>query len=368
MTRVKRSVHARKKRRATLKLAKGYRGDASRHYRTAKEAVLKADQYRYRDRRNRKRDFRRLWITRINAAARQNGHVLLAVHARPADRRRRARPQDPRRHGRARRRHLPTFCRARPRGVGRPEATSRTTTPPRAPLHWPAPFFIPVTITSPDNQKLKEIRKLLPAATAGASARGASSPRARTCWRRPTPRAGLPVRPLRAAGGDVAGLEVEPAAGRCLDLGSGTRALAVYEELGTAPDRATVRLSAWGRRPRGNVGTVLRGASLRRRLGRARPGPPTPTAPRRCGRAWARCSRSRSRAASVDELPGGGWPSSRTRASRCGAWRAGDAAHRRRARRACRPRSSQVRPRGTDPHRPSSLNAARWRPRSPSTR
>ena len=72
MTRVKRSIHARKKRRATLQMAKGYRGDASRHYRTAKEAVLKADQYRYRDRRNRKRDFRRLWITRINAAARQN--------------------------------------------------------------------------------------------------------------------------------------------------------------------------------------------------------------------------------------------------------------------------------------------------------
>ena len=72
MTRVKRGVHARKKRRATLALAKGYRGDASRHYRVAKEAVLKADQYRYRDRRNRKRDFRRLWITRINAAARQH--------------------------------------------------------------------------------------------------------------------------------------------------------------------------------------------------------------------------------------------------------------------------------------------------------
>ena len=73
MTRVKRSVHARKKRRATLKMAKGFRGDASRHYRTAKEAVLKADQYRYRDRRNRKRDFRRLWITRIHAGARQHG-------------------------------------------------------------------------------------------------------------------------------------------------------------------------------------------------------------------------------------------------------------------------------------------------------
>ena len=73
MTRVKRSIHARKKRRKTLELAKGYRGDASRHYKTAKEAVLKADQYRYRDRRNRKRDFRRLWITRINAAARAEG-------------------------------------------------------------------------------------------------------------------------------------------------------------------------------------------------------------------------------------------------------------------------------------------------------
>jgi large subunit ribosomal protein L20 len=73
MTRVKRSVNARKKRRATLELAKGYRGEAHSNYKRAKEAVLKADQYRYRDRRNRKRDFRRLWITRINAAARING-------------------------------------------------------------------------------------------------------------------------------------------------------------------------------------------------------------------------------------------------------------------------------------------------------
>ncbi|HXE46429.1 MAG TPA: 50S ribosomal protein L20 [Conexibacter sp.] len=72
MTRVKRSVHARKKRRATLELTRGFRGEANHNYRRAKEALLKADQYRYRDRRNRKRDFRRLWITRINAAARQN--------------------------------------------------------------------------------------------------------------------------------------------------------------------------------------------------------------------------------------------------------------------------------------------------------
>ncbi|MDX6699210.1 MAG: large subunit ribosomal protein [Solirubrobacteraceae bacterium] len=73
MTRVKRSVHARKKRRATLARTKGFRGEAHTSYKRAKEALLKADSYAYRDRRNRKRDFRRLWITRINAAARQEG-------------------------------------------------------------------------------------------------------------------------------------------------------------------------------------------------------------------------------------------------------------------------------------------------------
>ena len=73
MTRVKRSVHARKKRRATIERAKGYRGEAHSNYKRAKEAVMKAEAYQYRDRRNRKRDFRRLWVTRINAAARANG-------------------------------------------------------------------------------------------------------------------------------------------------------------------------------------------------------------------------------------------------------------------------------------------------------
>ncbi len=73
MSRVKRSVNARKKRRATLERTKGYRGQAKSSYKRAKEALLKADSYAYRDRRNRKRDFRRLWITRINAAARQEG-------------------------------------------------------------------------------------------------------------------------------------------------------------------------------------------------------------------------------------------------------------------------------------------------------
>src|SRR4051794_1346779 len=73
MARVKRSVAARKKRRATLERTKGFRGEANSNYKRAKEALLKAESYAYRDRRNRKRDFRRLWITRINAAARQNG-------------------------------------------------------------------------------------------------------------------------------------------------------------------------------------------------------------------------------------------------------------------------------------------------------
>jgi len=73
VSRVKRSVHGCKLRRETLERAKGYRGQASKSYKRAKEALLKADSYAYRDRRNRKRDFRRLWIVRINAAARQEG-------------------------------------------------------------------------------------------------------------------------------------------------------------------------------------------------------------------------------------------------------------------------------------------------------
>ncbi|MBA0128163.1 50S ribosomal protein L20 [Haloechinothrix sp. YIM 98757] len=73
MARVKRAVNAQKKRRATLERAKGYRGQRSRLYRRAKEQTLHSFNYAYRDRKARKGDFRQLWITRINAAARQNG-------------------------------------------------------------------------------------------------------------------------------------------------------------------------------------------------------------------------------------------------------------------------------------------------------
>ena len=73
MARVKRAVSAHKKRRTVLNRAKGYYGAKSRSYRAAKEQVQHSLQYMYRDRRNKKREIRRLWITRINAAARING-------------------------------------------------------------------------------------------------------------------------------------------------------------------------------------------------------------------------------------------------------------------------------------------------------
>lgn len=73
MARIKRSVHAKKKRREVLRKAKGYYGARSRRYRVAKEQLMHSGQYAYRDRRDRKAQFRRLWITRIGAGARQNG-------------------------------------------------------------------------------------------------------------------------------------------------------------------------------------------------------------------------------------------------------------------------------------------------------
>ncbi|HHY36614.1 MAG TPA: 50S ribosomal protein L20 [Firmicutes bacterium] len=73
MARVKRGVTARRRHKKILKLAKGYRGARSRTFRAANESVLKALYYARRDRRARKRDFRKLWIARINAAARMNG-------------------------------------------------------------------------------------------------------------------------------------------------------------------------------------------------------------------------------------------------------------------------------------------------------
>jgi len=71
--RIKRAVNKNKKRKKILKLAKGYFGSKSRSYRIARQAVMKSGMYAFIGRRLKKRDFRKLWITRINAAARQNG-------------------------------------------------------------------------------------------------------------------------------------------------------------------------------------------------------------------------------------------------------------------------------------------------------
>ena len=73
MSRVKRGFKARRRRNKVLKAAKGFRGGHSKQYRTAENAVLRAGMYEYRDRRVRKRDFRKLWIVRINAAAHSHG-------------------------------------------------------------------------------------------------------------------------------------------------------------------------------------------------------------------------------------------------------------------------------------------------------
>ncbi|HBG00110.1 MAG TPA: 50S ribosomal protein L20 [Firmicutes bacterium] len=73
MSRVKGGKVTRQRRKRVLKLAKGYFGDKSKKYRVANQAVMKSGNYAYRDRKAKKRDFRKLWITRINAAARLNG-------------------------------------------------------------------------------------------------------------------------------------------------------------------------------------------------------------------------------------------------------------------------------------------------------
>src|SRR6187431_753184 len=96
MARVKRAVNAQKKRRTVLKASKGYRGQRSRLYRKAKEQQLHSLTYAYRDRRARKGEFRKLWISRINAAARANDITYNRLIG-PEGRRRRGGPQEPRR-------------------------------------------------------------------------------------------------------------------------------------------------------------------------------------------------------------------------------------------------------------------------------
>ena len=258
---------------------------------------MKADAYAYRDRRNRKRDFRRLWITRINAAARQNGMSYGDVHARPEAGRHRARPQGPGRHRRARSRDLPPICRDRPRG-------GRSALPPSAQHRQPndlrgrrsfqdgRPFR-----SRTDHDHLPpqpDAQGHPPARTRrGAGRRRASWPRARTWSPPPTRRAGR-----RSCGSSpparLEGVEVEPdAAGEGLRRsGSGTRELgglrgALARAGGPALRGAVGRQGSRQRRHR-----AARRARLRRGERRDRPGhAPTRSARRRCARRWARSSR-----------------------------------------------------------------------------
>ena len=288
MTRVKRSLHARKKRRATLELTKGFRGEAHSNYRRAKEALLKADAYAYRDRRNRKRDFRRLWITRINAAARVNGMSYSQFMHGLCPRRDRARQKGARRHRRARRRHLPTFCRCRPRGVGcltrpvpKPGPGHRPTAL-RAPLlkaQGRRPSAFPTRTDHrhhhdtdldhhrlPEEPHLKALRRLHRrrererSGTFLAEGEDLISAAELAGWHAVEGyRRRAPAGPGRAAA--QAGfheVEGELLAG-VSTLGSGTRVLAVYEQRWSAPTGPLcVYLHAL--RDPGNVGTIIRSA------------------------------------------------------------------------------------------------------------
>ena len=248
MTRVKRSVHARKKRRSTLALTKGFRGDASRHYRVAKEALLKADQYRYRDRRNRKRDFRRLWIARLQRRRPPERHVLLPVHARPAARRSRARPKDPRGHRRARRQDLPTLCRPRPRGAGG-RLTPKPTTPAPPPgrrSFRTAPFLM---ITSPTTTSSKRSASFA-SGVARASVPDSSWREGEDLLVSADASGWVAIERYVAAGSGLEGVEVEPA---LFGFGIGAQfrdagARGVRGAVGAGAGRTAVRVPS--RRPR----------------------------------------------------------------------------------------------------------------------
>ena len=303
-------------------MTKGFRGEANSSYRRAKEALLKADQYRYRDRRNRKRDFRRLWITRINAAARQHDlsysssctafslagvevdrKILADIAVRDAEAFRRF-AEPPARRWLRRLAEPPTHLPIGRRFLkdGALSVKDRRD----------------MTITSPHNDRLKELRKL--AQRRVRSRRAGSWPRARICSTRRTRPAG---RPWSATARRTAGWrgEVEPhLLAHVSQLGSGTRALGVFEQRWAPAPAGPLCVALHGHRgPRQRRDGAALGAGLRRghrsrSAGTAR----TRSGRRRCGRRWARSSRCRSRGSTaVDELPGTASRSTRTGARRC---------------------------------------------------
>ena len=115
MARVKGAMMARKRRNKTLKLAKGYWGAKSKHFKMANEQVMKSLTYAYVGRRLKKRDFRQLWITRISAACKHERHELLHLYARPEGGRHPDQPQDALRDGHQRQPWLSPPCVTSPR-------------------------------------------------------------------------------------------------------------------------------------------------------------------------------------------------------------------------------------------------------------
>ena len=243
MSRATNAVARKRRKKKVLKQAKGYWGRKHSSYRFANEQVMRSGNYAYRDRRRRKRDMRRLWIVRINAAARREGMSYSRVHPRP-------------RRGRASRstaRCSRTSPSATPRrSADLPSKPGRPRRPEPGPpqrdftgrpagalfcAHGPM-------ITSKDNEKLKLIRRL----------GGAQAPRARGPLRRRGrgPGRGRRGRRARAASSCCApAIDVEP---ELLDavstLGSGTRVIGVYPQAWADADDGLLRLPARGRRSR----------------------------------------------------------------------------------------------------------------------
>ena len=259
---------------------------------------MKADAYAYRDRRNRKRDFRRLWITRINAAARAEGMTYGDVHPRPEAGRHRAGPQGAGRHRRARPRDVPPICRARPRGLGglgdpeHPEAFTG------APPTGAAPFFSPMTASPAPTTKRSRRSASSPAAAGATScatfvAEGedlvAAAERGRLAAERGLRRA-------RAAGWTA--MEVAPhVLAEVSQLGSGTRALGVYPQRWARARPGRLRRAVGRQRPRQRRHRAARRARVRRGQRRARARERRPVrpqgGPRVDGRAVLRAGRAR---------------------------------------------------------------------------
>ena len=362
MARVKRAVNAHKKRRVTLERASGYRGQRSRLYRKAKEQVTHSLVYSYRDRKAQKGDFRKLWIQRINAAARARRHDLQPVHPGPARPRRRGGPQDPGRPGRQRPAGVRRAGRDRQGGAARGRQRAAPRPRPDQTARSPATAR-PVARVAADAPSRS--RRAERPGQDGAQARPSRFPR-----RAPAvPRRGPAGRPRGAGACRAACARCSPLPGRAPRPARHRAATAspwlLVDEpaLAVARPRPSTRRAWWRsagfldvpladvlRRPAapvavcadvrdpGNAGTVIRCADAagagRRRADRRRRS--TPTTARRCGPRPARCSTCRSSSsptstAAVAALQAAGLRRARRRRRRRGRPR------RRRRRRGCWP-------------------------------